>query len=162
MDNKSLATIFIVLFFMLCSCVSFIGDSYSDESVEYIRIQQISDSDMPNDLMMLLPCLGKDSSDTLNSNEGRFLNHIYGIDTTRFNLIGKKVAFLPSYYDKISYFRNALIRHQQGSNYCIGTCALFILNDKQKKECGGYDVVITFWRKIIYSYPKIKYELGCM
>ena len=87
---------------------------------------------------------------------------IYGIDTTRFNLIGKKVAFLPSYYDKISYFRNALIRHQQGSNYCIGTCALFILNDKQKKECGGYDVVITFWRKIIYSYPKIKYELGCM
>lgn len=149
----------LTLCIMVCSCASYVSDGNAEEKIEMIPTQRITDNNIPQNVIVLLPYLGKDNTDTLSHEEGLFLNTIYQIDTTEYSLIGKRVAFIPSRFDKSLFFKSAFDRHQRGSTYCVGTCALYILSDKQSNECNGYDVVITYWRKKILSYQEVHKSL---
>ena len=77
----------------------------------------------------------------LNEQEGLFLNFVFQTDSVEINLVGKKVAFLGS---KKEYFEVT-----RKDSIIVGGSNLYIFNDVQKIESGGYDAAITYWKKFV-------------
>lgn len=96
---------------------------------------------------------GDDSNPVLNSSNSIFFNEIYRSDlypNTTFDFTGKKVAIFDSHcqFDKIEqvsipeYVKR--IRSQLDTYGFSMTDFIYHLTDEQKKESGGYDVIIQY------------------
>lgn len=103
--------------------------------------------------------LGKDNHPTLTAEESQFLmtfisnEQLLGVDLT-----GKKVIFVTApggsqLGNKTAYFEE--IKKYQQENRRIAT-SIVELDDKEKGLSGGYDVIITYWVKILTNKSKKK------
>lgn len=80
------------------------------------------------------------------------LNYIFRLDTGDFNFVGAKVRFFGS---KKDFFVEERERFKSGEKCGVGGCGLYILNANQKKETGGYDAAISYWKKFRVSDEKL-------
>ena len=96
---------------------------------------------------------GIDTSSTLNISNATFFNEIYKADlypNTTFDFNGKKVAIFNSHcqYDKIE--RVSIMQYVNRIKSQLDTYGLsmteftYYLTDEQKRESGGYDVIIQY------------------
>ena len=92
--------------------------------------------------------MGIDGIPVLNEFEGNYFNNLFKVDPQASNLIGKRICFLRggSLKTKADYFNETRDRYKQ--NYSIiGGSALYVFDETQKKESGGYDAAIVYWSK---------------
>ena len=109
-------------------------------------------SEIPKDLFENFDKMGIDDSPILNEYEGKYLNYIFKIDTSDFNLIEKKVGFLGS---KKRFFHDERMCFYRDEKTGVGGCVLYIFNAAQKAESGGYDAAIGYWSKFILPVEKV-------
>ena len=124
------------------------------DKISYVSYanRQVSDfKEIPAVLLNNLDKMGADTSSALNNYEAKYLNFIFNLDTTHFNLSGKKVGFLGS---KKAFFKDERERFLRGEDG-VGGCGLYIFNATQKEESGGYDAAIMYWSKFILPIEKV-------
>lgn len=104
-----------------------------------------------------LDLLGVDSNSVLNTNDVIFFNRIFQYRRDSFDFTGKKIAFINTneaderqiikaksvYIDKIK-------KHLE-NDFLYPTDFLYILNDTEKQESGGYDAIILYRCKMFNS-----------
>lgn len=124
------------------------------EQIYELKVRQFSE--LPKDLLDSIGNMGIDNSLILNEYEGRFLNYIFDIDTLNINLIGKKVGFYnPNLKGgKGKYFQETRERLNQCYSV-IGGSVLYIFNDIQKEESGGYEAAVVYWSKFLIPIDKV-------
>lgn len=103
--------------------------------------------------------VGQDNNPTLNENEAKFLNDYFSESRGTFDFQDKKVVFVSgstgkTYITKRDYFDN--INKWNETNSRIAT-SLIILTEKEKKESGDYDAILTAWVKVFT--PKRRTEI---
>jgi hypothetical protein len=101
-------------------------------------------AEIPTELLSNMDKMGIDSSLILNEYEGRYFNFIFKLDSTDFNIAGKKIYF-SFYRSKTDYFADEKERFYRNDTNISST--LYIFNTDQKEEIGGYDAAIVSWRK---------------
>lgn len=131
------------------------GDWFQNPKQVY-ELKACQFSELPKELFDNIDKMGVDGSLTLNEHEGRFLNYIFDIDTLNINLVGKKVGFHNPHLQrgKEKYFQETRERLNHNTTIVGGSC-LYIFNDDQKKECGGYDAAVVYWSKILIPIGKV-------
>ena len=105
-------------------------------------------ADIPQFLLDSINTMGIDGIPVLNEFEGNYFNNLFKVDPQASNLIGKRICFLRggSLKTKADYFNETRDRYKQ--NYSIiGGSALYVFDETQKKESGGYDAAIVYWSK---------------
>ena len=116
-------------------------------------------NDIPTDLINKLDKMGG-SSPLLNCYESAFLNSIF-IDTlTCFDFTNKKVGFIEGVgkRSKTDYF-NMHKKHLADEKNPLDNGSLYIFNETQKNESGGYDAAIVYWSKIHLPINKVIIKL---
>lgn len=120
-------------------------------------------NDIPNENISQLDKMGVEDSPFLNECESAYLGIIYK-DSTKivrkgslngFNFLGKKIGFIygGARSNKKEYFDMEKGRFKHGETPNSGT--LYIFDDAQKEESGGYDAVIVYWSKVNYSKEQV-------
>jgi hypothetical protein len=105
-------------------------------------------AEIPQFLLDSINTMGIDGIPVLNEFEGNYFNNLFKVDPQASNLIGKRICFLRggSLKTKADYFNETRDRYKQ--NYSIiGGSALYVFDETQKKESGGYDAAIVYWSK---------------
>lgn len=105
-------------------------------------------AEIPQFLLDSINTMGIDGIPVLNEFEGNYFNNLFKVDPQASNLIGKRICFLRggSLKTKADYFKETRDRYKQ--NYSIiGGSALYVFDETQKKESGGYDAAIVYWSK---------------
>ena len=116
--------------------------------------------EIPKEILNNLDKMGVDSSLILNSCEGTYLNFVFKISVKDFDLIGKKVGFLHAgKKNKKDYFEDERERFYR--NYTTVNGTLYIFDDSQKKESGGYDAAIVYWSKFLLPVKDVANRLKC-
>ena len=127
-------------------------EKYSSASDGLVLAPKVHDlSEVPKELLDNLNKMGLDNSIMLNEQEGQFLNFVFQTDSIEIDLVGKKVAFPGS---KKEYFEVT-----RKDSIIIGGSNLYIFNDVQKNESGGYDAAITYWEKFVFPSQEIVKKL---
>lgn len=112
-----------------------------------------------NDRMKQIYQLKVDNDLLLNRSEGEYLNVIFETIREDFNFIDKKIGFYTgSSGNKKSNKEQYLDmhkRHLADKNYPCDDGTLYIFDDAQKKDAGGYDAVIVYWSKITIPIEKV-------
>lgn len=93
----------------------------------------------------------QDNIPTLNEGEAEFLNNYFNETRELFDFRGKKIVFVSgstgkTYITKHQYFED--IRKWNDANSKIST-SLIVFTEKEKKESGGYDAIVTAWVKVL-------------
>ena len=109
--------------------------------------------DIPADVLNRLDKMGIDNSPLLNGYESAFLNAIFKDQLKDFNFADKKVGFLVS-GGKMYYFDMQKKHYAQKDNACDNG-VLYVFDESQKKESGGYDAAILCWSKFLIPSDKI-------
>jgi len=132
----------IVIILMLFSCMSLSGQ------VRYFK-------DIPAELLNQLDKMGVDDTSVIDSLEGAYLNESYKDSLKGFDFVGKKVCFLKGgmISNKSEFFKSEM--EQYGISSTASVSVLYIFNETQKQETGGYDAAIVFWRKIYMPTDKV-------
>jgi hypothetical protein len=106
----------------------------------------------------------EENDTTLNKNEAKLLNSYFSESRGEFDFHDKKIVFVSgssgkTYITKSAYFDD--INQWNETNSRIAT-SLIILTEKEKKESGGYDVILTAWVKVLTAKRRaaIVKELG--
>ncbi|MCQ2217420.1 MAG: hypothetical protein MJZ33_02915 [Paludibacteraceae bacterium] len=124
---------------LLCSSVNLLANVGESCEIEVDVIDQMNN-------------MGGDESSLLNQYESAYFNVIFKDSLKNFDFTGKNVAFIHrgAKSNKKEFFEMEKERRQEGlsRNHCV----LYIFDEKQKQESGGYDACITFWCKI--AMPK--------
>ncbi len=102
--------------------------------------------DIPAELLSKLGEMGKDTSSTLNKYEAKYLNFIFGLESSNLDFGKAKVGFLGS---KEDFFKQERELFSNGAESGVGGCVLYIFSATQKDACGDYDAAITYWHKAI-------------
>lgn len=106
-------------------------------------------SDIPKDILEQSDKMGVDNSNLLNSYESAYFNVVFKNSLNGFDFTNKKVYFFGPgglvFSSKQFFFSNL-----KKNNFVIHS-DLYVLNESEKKDSGGYDAVITYWCKRIYS-----------
>ncbi|WP_375562101.1 hypothetical protein ACE193_06010 [Bernardetia sp. OM2101] len=94
---------------------------------------------------------GNDDNPEFSQVESEFLNSYFSDQNIDFT--GKKVIFVTGssgkdITTKSDYF-NAIKEFDEGEHK-IAT-RVFYLNEQQKIDTGGYDIIITYWVKVVFS-----------
>jgi hypothetical protein len=133
----------LIALFIIFSSMNVLGQTIFRE-INYFR-------EIPIEFLTNLDRMGADSTLFLNDHEGQYLNFIFKTDTTKFNLIGKRVAFVTSYSlgSKMDFFKYEQDWYSRGSVSGVGGATLYIFTAEQKEEVGGYDAAIAYWYKRI-------------
>lgn len=99
---------------------------------------------------------GLDNSPFLNRYESAFLNELLPDSLKCFDFTNKKVGFITACVgcSKKDYFEMHR-KHFADDKYALDSGMLYILNDRQKKESGGFDALILTWYKFILSEKEI-------
>ncbi|MBR5373115.1 MAG: hypothetical protein IK131_00405 [Paludibacteraceae bacterium] len=130
--------------------------------------QILNFSDIPNENISQLDKMGVDDSPFLNEYESAYLGIIYK-DSTKivrkgslngFNFSGKKIGFIygGARSNKKEYFDMEKGRFKHGETPNSGT--LYIFDEAQKEESGGYDAVIVYWSKFLYTREQVAKKMG--
>ncbi|UZD39683.1 hypothetical protein OL230_05845 [Capnocytophaga ochracea] len=116
--------------------------------------QQIRNfNDIPQDILVNLNKMGRDTEIALNNYEAEFLNKIFENSRENFDFTNKKVVFIYAHIgikSKKHFFSEQRKRFLDKST--ISSCSLFIL-DKKQSETNKYDAIITCWFKF---YPNLE------
>lgn len=99
---------------------------------------------------------GLDNSPFLNRYESAFLNELLPDSLKCFDFTNKKVGFITACVgcSKKDYFEMHR-KHFADDKYALDSGILYILDDRQKKESGGFDALILTWYKFILSEKEI-------
>jgi hypothetical protein len=132
----------IVILLMLFSCMSLFGQ------VRYFK-------DIPAELLNQLDKMGVDDTSVMDSLEGAYLNVSYKDSLNGFDFVGKKVGFIlsGSVSDKADFFNSEKERYRISSTASVSV--LYVFNEAQKQESGGYDAAIVYWRKFYLPKDKV-------
>ena len=119
--------------------------------------------DIPQDLLEDLLKMDFRDSSLITPEEGRYLNVIFENSRKEFDFRGKKVGFITGSSGKIQsskadYFRVEKDRYNRG--YTPNGGELYIFDEKQKEETGGYDAAIVYWCKFRLSEDRVIRRLG--
>ena len=93
-----------------------------------------------------------DSSSLLNCYESVYFNVAFEKSRKDFDFTGKKIGFITGSSGKtISNKRNYfdLERDRLSHNYSPNGGTLYIFDETQKEESGGYDAAIVYWSKVL-------------
>ena len=116
--------------------------------------QQIRNfNDIPQDILVNLDKMGRNTEIALNNYEAEFLNKIFENSRENFDFTNKKVVFIYAHIgvkSKKHFFSEQRKRFLMKST--ISSCSLFIL-DKKQSETNKYDAIITCWFKF---YPNLE------
>lgn len=99
-----------------------------------------------------------DNNSTLNKYESDFLNHYLKDERKQFEFTDKRIIFVTGstgneIRSKIDYF-NEIDNWNKKYNRKIAT-SLYIFNDEENEESGGYDAILTYWVKTVPNKQKI-------
>lgn len=111
-----------------------------------------ANNDVPEEILDHLDKMG-DSSPMLNSYESAFLNAVFKDSLNGFDFTDKVVGFLQG-GDKKRYF-DMQRKHLADKNSPLDNGTLYIFDETQKKESGGYDAAILFWSKSFLPKDKL-------
>lgn len=116
-------------------------------------------SDIPKYILDDLDKMGVDSLPLLNSYESAYLNVIYNDSLNGFDLTNKKIGFL--YHgvrsSKEEYFKD--VREWYYRNETTISESIYIFDETQKMESGGYDGAIVYWNKFLIPKNEIARRL---
>ena len=115
-----------------------------------------ANNDVPEEILGHLDKMG-DSSPMLNSYESGFLNAVFKDSLNVFDFTNKVVGFLQG-GDKKRYF-DMQRKHLADKNSPLDNGTLYIFDETQKKESGGYDAAILFWSKSFLPKDKLVKKL---
>jgi hypothetical protein len=114
--------------------------------------------DFPKEILMQMDNMGKDTSPILTQIEGMYFNIFFKNSRKDFNFCGKKMAFLGGSLGKVVenkktyfYWENINVKRGESPTFAF----LYIFNEIQKKETGGYDVAIMYWNKKYISIESV-------
>lgn len=107
---------------------------------------------IPDRLLVNLNKTGFDNSPILNQYESDYLNYIFGIESDDRNLFDKRVYFLKG---KEYFFNSEFALYKKGAKSGVGGMVLYFFSEKQKNDCGGYDVAIDCWSYFILTNKKV-------
>ena len=116
-----------------------------------------ANNDVPAEIASHLDKMG-DSSPLLNSYESAFLNAVFKDSLNGFDFTNKVVGFLQG-GDKTKYF-DMQRKHLADKNSPLDNGTLYIFDENQKKESGGYDAAILFWSKSFVPKDKLVKKLN--
>jgi len=122
--------------------------------------QVCNPNDIPKDILNHLEKMGVDGTPMLNNYESVFLNVIFKDKLDGFDFTNKKVGFIKISGEsgKVHYFEMQKKYFFEESQSCDnGT--LYIFNETQKKESGGYDAAIVYWSKFLLPKDKVVKKL---
>jgi hypothetical protein len=117
------------------------------------QVQKIND--LPSDSLIQLDKTG-DDLEVLNCFESSFLNAVFKDTLNHFDFTNKKVGFIMggSKSSKKDYF-NMQKKYFADKKNPVDNGSLYLLNETQKMESGGYDAVIVYWSKIKQPTQKV-------
>ena len=114
--------------------------------------------DIPTEVLDQLDKMGVDKSTLLNSYESEYFNVVFKDEKKDFDFTGKKVGFVATtgkIKNKANYFKKQKSQYKKykrtNLNYTPLVNTLYIFNEKQKEESGGYDAVILYCRNLIFN-----------
>lgn len=159
--KKSLFIINIAL--LVYSCPPVVQGNISEKNpLGQVYDQRVREfAEIPQFLLDSINTMGIDGIPVLNEFEGNYFNNLFKVDPQASNLIGKRICFLRggSLKTKADYFNETRDRYKQ--NYSIiGGSALYVFDETQKKESGGYDAAIVYWSKFTISIDDILKRLN--
>lgn len=139
----------LLLHFIFLSSMNLFGQLRDFESV-------------PKEILNGMPRMGKDCSSILNKYESDYFNVIFKDKLKGFDLTGKKVGFFTgsnagTLSNKQKYFEAEMKRFADKSS--IISSDLYLFNNEQKNESGGYDAVIVYWSKVLVTYEELVKKL---
>ena len=128
---------------MLVFSISVFGQVYSFKNI-------------PTEILGNLDKTGVDKSALLNSYESAYFNVIFKDSKKDFDFTGKKVGFIASAYgkskNKKNYFKKEKSQYKKykrtNLNYTPIVTTLYIFDETQKEESGGYDAAILYCRNL--------------
>ena len=131
-----------VILLMLFSWMNLFG--------EWRPFQERYYRDIPTELINKLENMGVDNSPVVNDLEGAYLNVSYKDSLDGFDFIGKKVGFLLDgrVLDKPEFFKSERNCYIKDNSEKAIPSDLYIFNETQKQESGGYDAAIVYWSKV--------------
>ena len=106
---------------------------------------------IPQEILLSLDSMGIDNDNLLTEKESQYLNYIFQLQYTEYDLTGKSVIFKGS---KKSFFSDEANRYANNDSP-VGGCSIYFLNEDQIKESGGNYAIIVYWHKIELS----KYQI---
>ena len=111
--------------------------------------------DIPEHWCEKLDTLGQNSLSILSEEEGLFLADYFKQEGQPLDLKGKKIAFICSVSktDKARFFQDVRSRYFQLNSSVSST--LYVFDENQKEQTGGYDGAIVFWSKQMLKPKKI-------
>lgn len=117
-------------------------------------------NDIPKDILEQLDKMGIDDSPMLSSHESAYFNEVFKENLNGFDFTGKKVGFIErgGIRNKIKYFDLEKDRFSRKETPNGGT--LYIFDETQKKESGGYDAAIVYWSKILIPIQDVVNRLS--
>ena len=118
--------------------------------------QQIRNfNDIPQDILVNLDKMGRNTEIALNNYEAEYLNKIFENSREHFDFTNKKVVFIYAHIgvkSKKHFFSEQRKRFLDKNT--ISSCSLFIL-DKKQSETNKYDAIIACWFKIRPDLEKL-------
>lgn len=117
-------------------------------------------TDIPKDILEQLDKMGIDDSPMLSSHESAYFNEVFKENLNGFDFTGKKVGFIErgGIRNKKKYFDLEKDRFSRKETPNGGT--LYIFDETQKKESGGYDAAIVYWSKILIPIQDVVNRLS--
>ena len=114
---------------------------------------------IPTEILGNLDKTGVDKSALLNSYESAYFNVIFKDSKKDFDFTGKKVGFIASAYgkskNKKNYFKKEKSQYKKykrtNLNYTPIVTTLYIFDETQKEESGGYDAAILYCRNLKFN-----------
>ena len=124
--------------------------------MSHYQLRELSVSEFPERILADMEKTGLDNSPFLNRYESAFLNELLPDSLKCFDFTNKKVGFITACVgcSKKGYFEMHR-KHFADDKYALDSGMLYILDDRQKKESGGFDALILIWYKFILSEEEI-------
>ena len=145
---------------------SFVRYSNQNDSIGYVVLLELyfNPDRISKNTLDHMDKTGLDNSPFLNRYESALLSEMLPESLKWFNFSGKKVGFVDVSnnmigfvivnYGKKGYFEK-LKRHYSDERIYFDNGMLYILNDRQKKESGGFDVAIVCGNNFVLSEENI-------
>lgn len=124
--------------------------------MSHYRLREPSLPEFPERILADMDKTGLDNSPFLNRYESAFLNELLSDSLKCFDFTNKKVGFITACVgcSKKGYFEMHR-KHFADDKYALDSGMLYILDDRQKKESGGFDVAIVCGNNFVLSEENI-------
>jgi hypothetical protein len=125
----------------------------------YSQVKIAKFNEFPQEILEQMNKMGINECTILTQMEGMYFNIIFQNSRKNFDFCEKKVAFLSGSLAKVvsnkkTYFDSERRNFNYGAESPV-FAFLYIFNETQKKESGGYDAAITYWSKKRVSIESI-------